>query len=299
MKKVLAILLVLALVFSFAACGSKEDTSSDTGASSTITSTEGDKTSSETTNNESTGDATTSDATSDSSSEQNTSKPTTSTTSKPTDTSKPITSTPPSTSKPTDTSKPTETHTHTWGNWSIETEALIGKDGTEKRTCSSCKEVERRSTKENAMENSFSDDNISWLFYGISASYRGNYEITADGLVQYACSYAGHLDNKSSTSVFDFLSKRFTLTDTLKSQMKTHQFYNSSTDTFNLEYSGSGGNIRVLEYANNGGNKYTVTYGFSRFEWDMDTGVTIKVSLEYNLLQNKPNKYLSFEIKEW
>ena len=149
------------------------------------------------------------------------------------------------------------------------------------------------------MENSFSDDNISWLFYGISASYRGNYEITADGLVQYACSYAGYIDNKSSTSVFDFLSKRFALTDTLKSQMKTHQFYNSSTDTFNLEYSGSGGNIRVLEYANNGGNKYTVTYGFSRFEWDMDTGVTIKVSLEYNLLQNKPNKYLSFEIKEW
>ena len=30
-------------------------------------------------------------------------------------------------------------------------------------------------------------------------------------LPDYACSYAGHLDNKSSTSVFDFLSKRFAL----------------------------------------------------------------------------------------
>lgn len=260
MKKLLAILLVLTMVFSFAACGNKEDVSSDVGTSSSITSIEGDKTSSETTNNESTGAATTSDATSGSSSEQNTSKPTT--------------STPPS------TSKPTETHTHTWGNWSIETEALVGKDGIEKRTCSGCKETETRKKTSGAVYNSFFDEGITHIMFALHEN-RISTPICIEGLKSYVtgCWYF-----TPDTNALEFLSARFELTPTLKEEIKNN--------TFSSEEYRSCGNC-TISYVHNGGNKYTVYYHL--LDWYDEELGKCKVELEYNLINGKPNKYLSIE----
>ncbi len=297
MKKVLAILLVLAMVFSFAACGSKEDASSDTGASSTITSTDGDKTSSETTNNESTGDATTSDTTSDSSSEQNTSKPTES--SKPADTSKPTTSTTQSTSKPTDTSTPTETHTHSWGNWKIETKALIGRDGTEKRTCSGCKETETRSTTKDALRNSFFNEYLQEYF--VWCVMNGSNPTPFDTTALFKCGDLLARDNYWDGSAEDIatatisvdvyykaLKEYFVVSDSIINQMKAARSGNAYPVTFDGFTPGC---LYYIEgYVHNSGNKYTVYYDCD------DAGATpIKVELEYNLLNNKPNRYISIE----
>ena len=62
------------------------------------------------------------------------------------------------------------------------------------------------------------------------------------------------------------------------------------------EYSVNGGGFTpgtlyyVAGYINNGGNKYTVYY-----DCDEDSAKPIKVELEYNLLNGKPNRYISIE----
>ena len=153
MKRILALLLALCLVLCLAACGN-EDTTSDITSdvsqtqSTTDTSSKNESTASSTESGTetSTSTPTNSETPSTTSKPTESSTPTTSTTSKPTETSKPTTST---------TTKPTETHTHDWGWWKTETKALVGKDGTEARTCSGCKEVERRSTTKDALRNSF------------------------------------------------------------------------------------------------------------------------------------------------
>ena len=62
------------------------------------------------------------------------------------------------------------------------------------------------------------------------------------------------------------------------------------------EYSVNGGGFTpgtlyyVAGYIHNGGNKYTVYY-----DCDEDSAKPIKVELEYNLLNGKPNRYISIE----
>lgn len=305
MKKVLAILLVLAMVFTFAACGNKEDASSDTGTSSTITSTEGDETSSsETTNNESTGDTTTSDTTSDSSSEQNTSNPTTSTTSKPTDTSKPTTSTTPSTSKPsTETSKPTETHTHNWGWWSTETEAIIGRTGIEKRTCLDCKETETRSTTKSAVANSFYNHYLQEYFVwfiqggGNNTSFDTSALFKCGDLLARDNYWDGEPEEIATATIsvdvyYKALKEYFVVSDSIINQMKAARSGNAYPVTFDGFTPGP--LYGVEGYIHNGGNKYTVYYNVTMGDYVGQVS-PIKVELEYNLLNNKPNRYFSIE----
>ncbi len=292
MKKVLAILLVLALVFSFAACGNKEDASSNTGTSSTITTTEGDETSSsEATNTESTGDATTSDTTSGSSSEQNTSKPTES--SKPADTNKPTTSTTPSTSKPS-----TETHTHSWGNWRIETKALVGKDGTEKRTCSGCKETETRSTTKDAIFNSFFNEYLQEYFvWCVQSEKNTRFHITAlfkcgDLIARDLC-YNGTAEEIATSSIpvndyYNALKEYFVLNDVAINQLKAAR----NGDAYPVTFDGftPGTLYYVAGYSHQSQNIYTVYY-----DCDDEGMKPIAVTLEYNLLNGKPNRYISIE----
>ena len=49
---------------------------------------------------------------------------------------------------------------HAWGDWETETPALVGKDGTEKQTCSVCSASETRTTTDDAASNSFADDEL-------------------------------------------------------------------------------------------------------------------------------------------
>ena len=291
MKRILSLLLALTLVFALVACSNEKDTTSEPDTSTTQTETE------------SSSDAETpSNSTPTASTE--TSKPTTSnkdntTSSKPTNTtSTPITSKPTETSKPTTSSTPSSTpstpsHTHSWSAWKTETKALIGKDGTEKRTCSSCKETESRALTKEAAYNSFYDYELHWFMLdtiGISGG------INSDNLITYfSQKYDGRDADPimpSSSTVFDWLSSRFVLTDSLKAEMKQDARYNKSSDTFTLNYQGNCGDANLLGYIHNGGSKYTVYYSFEAFGGGK---TNYKVELEYNLLNGKPNKYIAIE----
>lgn len=321
MKKILALLLALCLILCLVACGN-EDTTSDTISdvsqtqSTTDTSSEKETTSTETSSTESGTENNTSTPTNNetaSTTSTESSKP--SSTSKPTDTSKPTTST---------TTKPTETHTHTWGNWSVETKALIGKDGTEKRTCSGCNEVEKRTTKEMAADNSFmwgahwyimnglpgnSPDSLRNMPYNeelIQAGTLLNYIVGGyegaqgedsiylpDGVVGEYEDSSYEIFTMSFSNVIKFLSAQFYVDDKLKAELKSNYRYDSTTDTFKLKYHPPLNWCDVEGYTHVSGNRYTVYYSAEgSYLWTTEE-YYFKVDLEYNLLNNKPNKYLS------
>ena len=272
MKKILSLLLAITLVFALVACDNEKDTTSKPDTSTTQTETES-------TENTETTDSDTAD---ESSSETETPSSSTSTPTTSTETSKPTTSTP---------SAPS--HTHSWSSWKTETKALIGKDGTEKRTCSSCKETESRALTKDAAYNSFYDLELHWFMLdtiGISGGINSNNLIT-----YFSQKYDGRDDatiNPSSSTVFNWLSSRFVLTDSLKEEMKQDARYNKSSDTFALGFEGNCGDANLLGYIHNGGSKYTVYYSFEAFGGGK---TNYKVELEYNLLNGKPNKYIAIE----
>ena len=69
---------------------------------------------------------------------------------------------------------------HNWGEWIITAPALLNKDGTETRTCKVCSATETKVTKENAVENAFTDVELQYLF----DRWNGvNGDITASGKV--------------------------------------------------------------------------------------------------------------------
>ncbi len=298
MKRILSLLLALTLVFALVACSNEKDTSSDPDSSTPTTQTEStdtnDTQTSETDTDESSSvTETPSNSTPTTSTE--TSKPTTSnkdntTSSKPTNTTSTPTTSNPTTSTP---SNSTPTHTHSWSDWKTETKAFVGKDGTEKRTCSSCKETESRALTKDAAYNSFYDLELHWFMLdniGISGG------INSSNLITYfSQKYEGRDDatiNPSSSTVFDWLSSRFTLTDSLKEKMKQDARYNKASDTFALSFEGNCGDAILLGYIHNGGSKYTVYYSFEAFGGGK---TNYKVELEYKLLNGTPNKYLLVE----
>ena len=125
---------------------------------------------------------------------------------------------------------------------------------------------------------------------GISGGINGSNLIT-----YFSQKYEGRDDatiNPSSSTVFDWLSSRFTLTDTLKEEMKQDARYNKASDTFALSFEGNCGDANLLGYIHNGGSKYTVYYSFEAFGGGK---TNYKVELEYKLLNGTPNKYLLIE----
>lgn len=303
MKRILSLLLALTLVFALVACSNEKDTTSEPDTSTTQTETEStdtnDTQTSETDTDESSSDTETpSNSTPTTSTE--TSKPTTSdndntTSSKPSNTtSTPTTSSPTETNKPTSSAN-TPTHTHNWSvDWKTETKALVGKDGTEKRTCSGCKEVEKRSTKANAAYNSFwdcyLDEYFAWFVY---SGNQTTFDISAlfkcgDLIARDECP----ITQDSTIAVNDYykaLKEHFVLNDAIISQMKSQR----NADVYPITMDGftSQPFDTVVGYTHNGGNKYTV-YWKSSYRDDVKP---IKVELEYNLLNGKPNRYISIE----
>lgn len=305
LKKIMALLLALCLLFCLTACGNGDTNSNTSGDVSQIQSTtdtlsENETTNSETSSTESGTENTTSTPT-NSETSATTSKPTES--SKPANTSKPTTSTTPSTSKPsTETSKPTETHTHSWGNWRIETKALVGKDGTEKRTCSSCKETETRSTTKDAIFNSFFNEYLQEYFVWcvMNGSNPTPFDTSAlfkcgDLIARDLCYHGTPEDIATSTipvnDYYNALKQYFVLSDNVINQMKAAR----SGNAYPVTYDGftPGPMYETVGYIHNGGNKYTVYYdAIGDYQGQVNP---IKVELEYNLLNNKPNRYISIE----
>ena len=100
------------------------------------------------------------------------------------------------------------------------------------------------------------------------------------------------ITKESTIAVNDYykaLKEHFVLEDAIISQMKSQRnadAYPMTMDGFTPQPFDT-----VVGYTHNGGNKYTV-YWQSRYRDDVKP---IKVELEYNLLNGKPNKYIAIE----
>lgn len=187
---------------------------------------------------------------------------------------------------------------HVWGMWEIETPALLGKDGVEKQTCENCGQADRRATSQDAVQNSFADPGLQYVF----DRWNGvNGNITAYGMLSYfSQKYEGREEDPlvvSSEDMFRWLSQRFVLTEELKAQMKQTEDaglrYDATTDTFELDYAGSYGDIRLMGYIHNGENKYTLYYEFASWNGASRADGVWEIAVEYNLQNGQPNKYLS------
>ena len=198
------------------------------------------------------------------------------------------------------TEKVAATGQHKWGEWETEVAALVGKDGTEKRTCTACSAPETRTTKQNATDNSFADEELQFVF----ACWNGeNSDITGVAMLTYFSQKyekkEGDLLTVSSAEVFQWLSARFVLTDALKQEMKQVAEetlrYREDTDSFEMAVAESQGSVTVLGYIQNSGNRYTVYFDFEPLEGsglEQSKG-TWKVEMEYNLINAQPNQYIS------
>jgi len=294
-KKITALLLAFCLLICLSACN-KEETSSD--ISSDVSQTETTDSQTEESSKTDTTDTSTDKSSSNTETPSNssptsteTSKPTTSdkdntTSSKPSNTTSTPTTSKPTTSTPSSTPS-TPAHTHSWGNWKSKVDALIGRDGTEQRTCSTCKETEERSTKNKAMYNSFYDDSLKCF---LTTNDLGGFSKWVSYFTNAYDERDAETITPSSTAVFAWMSARFVLTDSIKADMKQDPRYDTTTDTFVLPYDNWASSPTLVGYIHNGGNKYTVYY--QHFDNLSDN---LKVELEYNLLNNKPNKYISIE----
>lgn len=187
---------------------------------------------------------------------------------------------------------------HTWGEWLVTTPALVNKEGAETRTCTACSATESRVYKENAVENSFGDSELQYLF----ARWNGvNGELTAYGLLAYfSQKYEGREADPlvvSSEEMFNWLSQRFQLTEAMKQELKQTQDgslrYNAATDKFELDHTGSIAEVQLIGYIHKGENRYTVYYQTASWYEDERMNGVWEVELEYNLADGAPNKYLS------
>ena len=283
MKKVLALLMAAVMLLAFAACGDKKtsgNSSTPASAESSIISTDE--------NTESTEDKTPSNEQDKTSSADGTQfAPAPSTSSKPSESAKPDVS-----SKPNSTA-----HTHSWGSWKLVDKAFIDKDGTEKRTCSTCSATQQRSRTKNAIHNSFYDG-------GLEVIFSNNYgTINCSTMFIYARHEFKEYFNKTvkSSVLFDELSKRFNLTEKDKTDILTMAestsgappyCYDKANDTFKLLPQPDMGVLKLLGYVHNGGNKYTTYYTYAPKEFP-DVVLIFTAELEYNRSNGKPNKYIS------
>jgi len=88
------------------------------------------------------------------------------------------------------------------------------------------------------------------------------------------------------------LKEYFVVSDSIINQMKAAR----SGNAYPVTYDGftPGPLYGVEGYIHNGGNKYTVYYNVTMGDYVGQVS-PIKVELEYNLLNNKPNRYISIE----
>lgn len=179
---------------------------------------------------------------------------------------------------------------HNWSDWEDTLAPLVGRFGTETRTCADCSETQSQEVFDGAAENAFLDQQLQWFMWG-DAPGLGNSEML---LTYVSQKYEGREDltvNLTSTTVFDYLSVRFDLTDDLKAKMKQDERYDPENDTFSLTYQADFAEATLLGYVCSGDDRYTAYYSIAHYGTDIST--TWRVDLEYNLLDDLPNRYLS------
>ena len=180
---------------------------------------------------------------------------------------------------------------HQWSAWEPEVLAVVGRIGTETRQCVNCSQTESRETFDNSIDNSFLDYQLQWFMYGDDAG-----KITAGNLLNYAAQKYPNREeatiNLTSTTVFNYLARSFTLTDAMKEAMKQDARYNASNDTFTLKYQMEFAGVTLLGYKQNDGDNYSVYYRLNFIGSDITA--MWRVDMVFNLANNLPNKYLSF-----
>ena len=322
MKKILALLLALSMLFALTACGKDNENPESTGTSTSTT-----ESTTDTTDKSQGGtEGTTNGDTSNTTDPPSTTPPTT----EPPTTEPPATE-PPATNPPTTPPETNPPHTHSytskvttsascdkdgiktftcscgdsytekinaighsWGDWKVKTQALVDKVGTEQRTCSLCSATDTQDSTKNAAFNSFYD----WALVVVVMNDYGS--VNGSTLLSYArCALYEYIDKAvAADTIFAALSERFAygITDDTKKQMKDiaswQGSYDAQNDTFTLYIDAvDPGEFKLLGYVHNGGNKYTTYYSFTPHEFD--TTLKFAVELEYNRTNGKPNRYLS------
>lgn len=179
---------------------------------------------------------------------------------------------------------------HYWSDWECEITTLIGRIGTDIRTCAICEETQTQENFDDAAINSFLDYELQWLMWGDEPGVTNT-----ENLLSYVSqNYEEREDytiNLASSTVFDYLSQRFVLTDDMKAEMKQDSRYNQDNDTFKLEYVSNFADVELLGYIHDGGDNYTAYYRLAYYGSDLTA--TWQVSLEFLLIDGKPNRYLS------
>lgn len=191
------------------------------------------------------------------------------------------------------TEKIDATGEHAWGSWTTETVALIGRDGTEKRTCSACATTETRTTTENMAIASF-DDWLLGCFFDIATGhdmYIGKNLVETNLVNDYIDHIFFHENEGTETtvSVSQYLEKAkvyFAM-----SEEALGRLVYGYGDTVEIGFQNPSFSIYdFLGYKQNADETYTIYY-----QQDFGGRETyyFEVVLEYNLLDGQPNRYLS------
>ena len=275
MKKLLAVLLAMALIFSLAACGgSKDDTAGNTDNTQTAT-----KPSENNTTVPSQGD------------EQKATQPS---------------ETNPATN-PTQGGNSADTHSHTWeyGKATITKQPTPAAEGSQNVPCSGCSETLTEALPKMALVLAFNCAPLGEMVSGTEAD--GQNCMTAQTIVAYMLATKEGDYTQSSADFFAECDQHFALTDTLKNEIKTVNTatfsYHSATDKFTYTAAPAVSTDPLVKgFIHNGGNKYTVYYYSSSCGcWVDDCMICLKpfhfkVELEMNRIYdnyNIPNKILS------
>lgn len=184
---------------------------------------------------------------------------------------------------------------HTWSDWQVETYAMVGKPGTEIRTCSVCSASESQERTANAIANSFYDTGL--VYFGRNDTCR----LTGPGLVYYAVNAFPEFRDTPvmSKTLFGKLMDYFPVPEQLMSDAKywgaMTGLYNEDDDTFTIAYNTSeieDGKLTILGYIHRGENEYAVYF-------QCNNGIEDRFCefvMEYHRLDGEPNYYVSSKI---
>ena len=184
---------------------------------------------------------------------------------------------------------------HSWGDWQAETFAMVGKPGTEKRTCSVCAASESQERTANAIANSFFD--IGFTYFARNDECK----LTGPALVHYALTAFPEFRDTpvKSKTLFGKLMDYFPVPEQLMSDAKywgaMTGLYNETDDTFTIGYDTNeieDGKLTILGYVHQGNNKYAVYF-------QCNSGIEDRYCefvVEYNRLNGNPNYYVSSRV---
>ena len=184
---------------------------------------------------------------------------------------------------------------HSWGDWQAETFAMVGKPGTEKRTCSVCSALESQERTANAIANSFFD--IGFTYFARTDDCK----LYGPALVHYALNAFPEFRDTpvKSKTLFGALMDYFPVTEQLMSAAKywgaMTGLYNEADDTFTIGYDTTeieDGKLTILGYVHQGDNKYAVYFKCNNGIEDRYCEFVV----EYNRLNGNPNYYVSSRV---